>query len=150
MTIKDRLAQDLKDAMRAKDAVRLGAVRMLRAAVLEREKAGTGEVADEEVLALVQKQAKQRRDSIEQFRGAGRDDLAEKEEAELAIIEAYLPAQLTDDEVRAAVGEVVRKVGATGPGDMGRVMGPAMASLKGKAEGGRVRAAVEALLKGQG
>jgi hypothetical protein len=148
MTLKDRLSDDLKDAMRAKDAVRLGAVRMLRAAVLEREKSGAGEASDDDVLALVQKQAKQRRDAIDQFRAAGRDDLADKEASELAVIESYLPQQASDDEVRAVVGELIRKLGATGSGDMGRVMGPAMGALKGKAEGNRVRAAVEALLKG--
>lgn len=134
--------------MRAKDGVRLGAVRLLRAAVLEKEKSGSGPATDDDVTAIVQKQAKQRRDAIEQFRAAGRDDLADKEAAELAVIEGYLPAQATDDEVRAVVGELIRKAGAAGPADVGRVMGPAMGALKGKAEGHRVRAAVEALLKG--
>ena len=146
--LKDRLAADLKDAMRARDAVRLGAVRMLQAALTEQEKKGTGAVSDEQAVAVVQKQAKQRRDSIAQFEGAGRDDLAERERAELAVIEAYLPAQATDEEIEAVVRGVVEKTGAASMADMGRVMGPSMGALKGKADGNRVRAVVESILKG--
>jgi uncharacterized protein YqeY len=148
MSLRDRLTDDLKTALRAQDRVTLGAVRMLSAALLEREKAGAGALSEVDEVAIVQKQAKQRRDSIEQFRAAGRDDLAEKEVEELAVIERYLPAQLADDEIAAEVRAVVARTGAEGPQAMGRVMGEAMKALKGKADGGRVRAAVERALKG--
>lgn len=147
MSIKDQLGADLKNAMRAKDKVRLGAIRMLRAAILEREKSGSGDVSDEEVIAILQKQAKQRRDSIKQYNDADRRDLAETEEAELAVIEDYLPAQLSDDELRRAVAEIVKSTGATGMQDMGKVMGQAMQTLKGKADGRRVKDSVESMLK---
>jgi len=148
MTLRERLGQDLKDALRAGDRVRLGAVRMLSAALLEREKDGSGIPSAEDEVAIVQRQAKQRRDSIEQFRAASREDLAMKEEAELSVIEAYLPAQLSDEEIAAEVARVVASAGAAGPQDMGRVMGEAMKVLRGRADGGRVRAAVEAALRG--
>ena len=148
MPLKDQLSHDLKEAMRAKDRVRLGAIRMLSAAFLEKEKSGGGDVSEDDLVAIVQKQAKQRRDSIEQFRGAERDDLADIEVAELAIIEQYLPAQLSDEEIRTAVQEIVEQTGASGMQDMGRVMGQAMQALRGKADGNRVRQAVEASLKG--
>lgn len=144
--LKDTLVADLKDAMRQKDKVRLSAIRMIQTAITEKEKAGTGAVTEDDVVAIVAKQAKQRRDSIAQFEAAGRDDLAAHEAAELAIIEAYLPAQATDEEIRAVVDAVVARTGATSMKDLGRVMGPSMAELKGVAEGGRVQAAVRAAL----
>ena len=144
--LKDTLAADLKDAMREKDKVRLSAIRMIRTAITEKEKAGTGAATEDDVLAIIAKQAKQRRDSIAQFEAAGRDDLAAHEAAELAVIEAYLPAQATDEEIRAVVDAVVARTGATSMKDMGKVMGPAMGQLKGVAEGGRVQAAVKAAL----
>jgi len=147
MPLKDQLSHDLKEAMRAKDRVRLGAIRMLSAAILEKEKSGGGDVTEDDLTAIVQKQAKQRRDSIEQFRSAGREDLADIEEAELAIIEQYLPAQLSDEEIRTTVQQIVEQAGASGMQDMGRVMGQAMQALRGKADGNRVRQAVEAVLK---
>ncbi|MBC14878.1 MAG: glutamyl-tRNA amidotransferase [Rhodothermaceae bacterium] len=144
--LKDTLTADLKDAMREKDKVRLSAIRMIRTAITEKEKAGTGAATEDDVLAIIAKQAKQRRDSIAQFEAAGRDDLAAHEAAELAVIEAYLPAQATDEEIRAVVDAVVARTGATSMKDMGKVMGPAMGQLKGVAEGGRVQAAVKAAL----
>ncbi|PAP74845.1 glutamyl-tRNA amidotransferase [Rubrivirga sp. SAORIC476] len=144
--LKDTLTADLKDAMREKDKVRLSAIRMIRTAITEKEKAGTGVATEDDVLAIIAKQAKQRRDSIAQFEVAGRDDLAAHEAAELAVIEAYLPAQATDEEIRAVVDAVVARTGATSMKDMGKVMGPAMGQLKGVAEGGRVQAAVKAAL----
>lgn len=148
MSLKEQLSHDLRDAMRAKDRVRLGAIRMLSAAILEKEKSGGGDVTHDDHIALVQKQAKQRRDSMEQFRKAGRNDLAEIEAAELVVIEGYLPAQLSDEAIRAAVQEIVEQTGASGVQDMGRVMGQAMRALRGRADGNRVRQAVEAILKG--
>jgi uncharacterized protein YqeY len=144
--LRDQITQDLTAAMRAKDRVRLGALRMIQAGVTEREKAGGGSISDDDVLAVITKQAKQRRDSIEQFERAGRADLAAHEADELAIIEAYLPAQASDDEIAAAVRAVVEQTGAASMKDMGRVMGGAMQALKGVADGARVQAAVRAAL----
>ncbi len=149
MSLRDRLNDEMKGAMRAGDRVRLGAIRLLSAALLEKEKEGRGAaVTEADETAIVQKQAKQRRDSIAQFREAGRDDLADKEAAELAIIEEYLPAQVSDEEIDAVVRRIVAETGAAGPQAMGRVMGPAMGALRGQADGNRVRAAVERALKG--
>ena len=148
MSLKDQLSHDLKEAMRAKDRVRLGAIRMLSAAILEKEKSGGGGVSDDDLVAIVQKQAKQRRDSSEQFRSAGRDDLAEIEVAELAVIEQYLPSQLSDEEIQTTIQKIVEQTGVSEMQDMGVVMGQAMHALRGRADGNRVRQAVEALLKG--
>jgi len=147
MSLKDQLSHDLKEAMRAKDRVRLGAIRMLSAAIQVEEKSGRGDVIEDDFITIVQKQAKQRRDSIEQFRSAGRDDLVDIEVAELAVIEQYLPAQLSDEEIRTTIQQTIEQTGASGMQDMGRVMGQAMQALRGKADGNRVRRAVEALLK---
>ena len=145
-TLSERLAADMKEAMRARDKTRLGAIRMIRTAVTEREKAGAGDVTDADVLAVVTKQAKQRRDSVAQYEAAGRDDLAATERAELEVVEQYLPAQATDAEVEAAVARVVAETGAASMADMGRVMGPAMKALGASADGARVQAAVRAAL----
>lgn len=144
--LKDQLTQDLKDAMRAKDRVRLGTIRMVQAAITEKEKSGSGEATEADVLAILTKQAKQRRDAIAQYTSAEREDLAEQEAAELAIIEAYLPAQLSDDEIHDAIRAIIERTGASSMADMGRVMGAAMGELKGKADGSRVQAAVRAAL----
>ena len=144
--LKETLARDLKDAMRAKDTVRLATVRSLQAAITTAEKK-TGEPLDADgLLAVVQKQGKQRRDAIEQYRSAGRDDLAQREIDELAWIQLYLPRQATDEEIRARVAEVIQSVGASSMKDMGPVMGAAMSALKGVAEGRRVQAMVRELL----
>lgn len=120
---------------------------MLSAALLEKEKEGRGTPTEEDETAVVQRQAKQRRDSIAQFRAAGREDLASKEEAELAILEGYLPAQASDDQIASVVAGVIVRTGAAGPESMGRVMGEAMKALRGQADGNRVRAAVEKALR---
>ncbi len=146
MSLKDRLAQDLKDALRARETVRLSAVRMLRAAILEREKSGGEAPTEADLLAVVQKQAKQRRDAIAQFEAAGRDDLARREAEELAVIEQYLPEQLSDEAVADAVRAIIARTGAASMKDMGRVMGEAMKELQGKADGKRVQAAARAQL----
>ncbi|HEX9952186.1 MAG TPA: GatB/YqeY domain-containing protein [Rubricoccaceae bacterium] len=145
-TLRERLDGDMKDAMRARDTVRLGTIRMIRTALTERDKAGAGETTDADVLAVVTKQAKQRRDSIAQFEAAGREDLAAAERAELAVVEGYLPAQATDAEVDAAVAQVVAETGAATMKDMGRVMGTAIKLLGGTADGARVQAAVRKAL----
>lgn len=144
--LKEKLARDLKDAMRSKETVRLSAIRMLQAAIIEKEKAGGGPLSNEDLVDVVAKQAKQRRDSIRQFQEAGRDDLAEREAAELGFIELYLPAQASDEDIHRTVHEIVQRTGATSMKDMGRVMGEAMSELRGVAEGSRVQAVVRDLL----
>ena len=144
--LKETLARDLKDAMRQQDKVRLGAIRMVQAAITSREKETGEPISDDDAVAVVAKQAKQRRDSIQQFQDAGRDDLAEREAAELGYIEAYLPVQASDEDIHRTVHEIVQRTGATSMKDMGRVMGEAMSALKGVAEGSRVQAVVRELL----
>ena len=144
--LKETLARDLKDAMRQKDKVRLGAIRMMQSAITSLEKKDGEPLSDDDAVKVVAKQAKQRRDSIKQFQEAGRDDLVEREQAELGYIEAYLPAQASDDDIRRTVHEIVQRTGATTMADMGRVMGEAMSALKGVASGGRVQAVVKELL----
>ncbi len=150
MSLKERLEQDLKDAMRAKDPVKLRTIRSLRAALLEKEIAertgGEATLSEAQAQAVVQKQAKQRRDAIEQYEQADRDDLAQKERDELVLIEAYLPAQLDDDAIRAELHQVIAAAGATSMGDIGKVMGAAMQRLKGRADGRRVQVLVRELL----
>ena len=133
--------------MRAKDVPRRNTIRMVEAAIknAEIEKRGT-ELAESDVLAILQRQVKQRRESIEQFTQGGRDDLAEKERVEIAIIEAYLPQQLSRDEVEARARSVIEQVGAAGPGDRGKVMGMLMKELRGQADGSLVNSVVGELL----
>ena len=144
--LKEQLAQDLKDAMRAKETVRMSAIRMVQAAITEKEKAGSGPLSDDDLVQILAKQAKQRRDSLAQFTEAGRDDLAEREAQELGYIELYLPAQATDEDIHSVVHAIVQRTGATTMKDMGRVMGEAMSELRGRAEGSRVQTVVRELL----
>jgi uncharacterized protein YqeY len=148
MTLKERLTSDMKDAMRSKEPARLRTIRSLRAAVqsAEIDARGGDELDEAAIEAIVAKQAKQRRDAIDQYRSADREDLVAIEQEELDIIETYLPQQLSDDELAAEVDAIVAETGATGMADMGRVMGQAMGRLKGRAEGGRVQQAVKARL----
>ncbi len=144
--LKETLARDLKDAMRQKDKVRLSAIRMVQSAITQQEKSGDGPLSDDEATAVVAKQAKQRRDAAAQYIEADRQDLADREIAELGYIEAYLPAQATDEDIHRTVQEIVQRTGATSMKDMGRVMGEAMSALKGVAEGSRVQTVVRELL----
>ena len=146
MSLKDRITEDMKAAMRAKDAERLGAIRMLLAACKQREIDERIELDDVAVIALVDKLIKQRRDSVAAFEQGGRPDLAAKENAEIGVLQAYLPQRLSADEVAAAVTAIVTALGASGPGDMGKVMGAAKAQLAGKADLGAVSAAVKQAL----
>ena len=148
MTLKERITEDMKAAMRAKDSERLGAIRMLTAAIKQKEVDERVELDDAGVVAIVDKLLKQRKDSIEAFEKAGRQDLADKEQAEVAVLQAYLPARLSAEEVAAEVKAIVAEVGAKGPGDMGKVMGAAKQRLAGKADMGQVSAAVKAALAG--
>ncbi len=145
-SLPQRLQIDLKSAMREKDQTRLMTVRSILAAITSKEKEGGGALTDEDYVAIVQRQAKQRRDAADQFESAGRDDLAEKERKELTLIEEYLPRQLSDDEIRTHVQAIVERTGASSQKDMGRVMGEAMKSLRGQADGNRVRQIVQELL----
>ena len=144
--IKDRITEDMKTAMRAKDAPRLGTIRLLLAALKQKEVDDRIVLDDAMVIAIVDKLIKQRKDSISQFSAAGRTDLADKETAELAVLEAYLPARLSVEQVAAEVAAIVAELGASGPGDMGKVMGAVKTRLAGKADMGLVSAAVKQAL----
>lgn len=141
MGLRARLDADLKEALKAGEKIRASAIRMLLAAVKTREVAEDrrgdrrAPLPDEELLQVIASACKQRRDSIEQFRAGGRQDLVEKETAELAVLEAYLPRALTPEELRAAVAEAIRETGATSPRDMGKVMSRLMTVLAGRADG---------------
>jgi uncharacterized protein YqeY len=149
MSLKDRITEDMKAAMRAKDTQRLGAIRMLTAAIKQKEVDERVTLDDDTaVIAIVDKLIKQRKDSIEAFQKAGRQDLADKEQAEAAVLQAYLPARLSADEIAAEVKAIVAETGAKGPSDMGKVMGAAKQRLAGKADMGQVSAAVKAALAG--
>lgn len=150
MSLKDRIGDDIKTAMKAKDKVRLETVRSIKKLIIEKESLtraeGQEELTEAQELDLLTQLAKQRRDSVEQYRQADREDLAEVEAQELAIIEEYLPRQLTDEEVAAEIDRIMAEVGATSPKDMGKVMGPAMQQLKGKADGKKVQEMVKSKL----
>jgi uncharacterized protein len=148
-TLKDRITEDMKNAMRAKDAARLGTIRMLLAACKQREVDERIVLTDADVVGLVDKLIKQRKDSITAFEQAARTDLVDKEKAELLVLQAYLPQRLSAAEVQAGVAALVTELGAgaaLGPGDMGRVMAAAKARFAGNAEMATVSAAVKAAL----
>ena len=146
MTLKDQITEDMKSAMRAKAVDRLSTIRLLLAAIKQREVDERIVLDDAAVVAIVDKSIKQRKDSIAAFQAANRTDLVDKETAELAVLQAYLPARLSADEVAAAVAGIVASLGASGPGDMGKVMAAAKAQLAGKADMGGLSAAVKAAL----
>jgi len=146
MSLKDQITEDMKTAMRAKDSARLLTIRGLLAALKQREVDERIVLDDAAVIAIVDKLIKQRKDSIAQFGTAGRTDLVEKETAELQVLEGYLPQRLSADEIGAEVAKIVAELGASGPGDMGKVMGAVKAKLAGKADMGLVSAAVKQAL----
>ena len=146
MTLKDQITEDMKSAMRAKETARLGAIRLLLAAIKQREVDERIVVDDAVVIATIEKMIKQRKDSISQFEKAGRDDLVAIEVGEVTILQTYLPAQLSDAEVEAAVAAAVAATGASGPQDMGKVIGALKAQLAGKADMGKVSGLVKAAL----
>jgi uncharacterized protein len=147
MSLKDRITEDMKTAMRAKDAERLGTIRFLLAAIKQREVDERIALDDAQVVGVLDKMVKQRKDSIAAFSQAGRTDLVDKETAEMKVLEGYLPQRLSADQVAAEVARIVKELGATGPGDMGKVMGAVKAQLAGKADMGMVSAAVKGALK---
>jgi uncharacterized protein len=150
MSLKEQIGEDIKTAMKAKDKLRLQTVRGIKKAILEKEvelrPKGQDTLTPEHEIELLTQQAKQRRDSIEQFTNAGRDDLAAKESQELAIIETYLPEQVSDEEVTKIIDELIAASGATTMKDLGKVMGPAMKQLKGKADGKKIQEIVKSKL----
>ncbi|HEX5390078.1 MAG TPA: GatB/YqeY domain-containing protein [Burkholderiaceae bacterium] len=148
MSMKEQIAQDIKAAMLAKDAQRRDTIRLLQAAIKQKEVDERIELDDAGVVAVVDKLVKQRKDSIDAFQKAARQDLVDQEQAELVILQAYLPARLSVDEVAAEVRAIVAELGASGPGDMGKVMGAVKQKLAGKADMGQVSAAVKAALAG--
>ncbi len=148
MSLKAQITEDMKTAMRAKDSVRLGTIRLLQAAMKQKEVDERVELDDAMVIAIVDKLIKQRKDSVAAYVSAGRQDLAVVETAEMKVLEVYLPQRLSAEEITAAVKAIVAEVGAAGPGDMGKVMGAVKAQLAGKADMGLVSAAVKAALAG--
>ena len=153
MSLKQRITDDMKAAMRAKEAERLNTIRMLLAAMKQKEVDERIELDDTLIVAIVDKLIKQRKDSITAFEGAGRQDLADKEKSEMAVLQAYLPERMSAEETLAAVKAIVAELGAelgrgVGPGDMGKVMGVVKTRLAGKADMGQVSAAVKAALAG--
>jgi uncharacterized protein YqeY len=148
MSLKDRITEDMKAAMRARDSERLGTIRMLTAAMKQKEVDERVTLDDAMVVGIVDKLIKQRKDSVEAFSKAGRQDLADKEAAEIVVLQGYLPARLSADEIAAEVAAIVAETGAKGPGDMGKVMGAVKARMAGKADMGQVSAAVKAALAG--
>ena len=148
MSLKIQITEDMKAAMRAKDSERLGTIRLLLAACKQKEVDERIELDDAAVVAIVDRLIKQRKDSIAAFQQAGRTDLAEKESAELTVLQAYLPQRMSAEEVQTAVQSIVTSLGASGPGDMGKVMGAVKKELAGKADMAQVSAAVKAALAG--
>lgn len=145
-TLKDQITADMKDAMRAKDKERLGTIRLILAAIKQREVDERIELDDTQVLAVLDKMLKQRRDSINQYRDAGREELAAVEESEIVVIQHYLPAALSDAEVDALIEEAVAASGAAGMQDMGKVMGQLKPKLQGRADMGQVSGKIKARL----
>lgn len=146
MSLRDQITEDMKNAMRAKEAERLGTIRLLLAAIKQKEVDERIEITDAHVLAITEKLIKQRKDSITQFEAAGRDDLVAKESAELVILQAYMPAQLSAEEIAVEVKAAIAATGASGPQDMGKVIGALKGKLAGRADMGLVSAQVKAAL----
>ena len=146
--LKQRITDDMKAAMKAGDKPRLGAIRLVLAAIKQREVDERTELADDQVLAVLEKMVKQRRDSIAQYRPAGRDELAAQEQAEIDVIQGYLPEALSEEEIVALVAQAIEATGASGMRDMGKIMGELKPKLQGRADIGAVSALVKAKLSG--
>jgi len=149
MNLKDRLTEDLKQAMRQGDERRKSTIRLVRAAITNAEIERGEELGDDGVLAIIGKEAKQRRESVAEFARGGRQDLVDQEEEELQILLSYLPAQMSRDEIEIAARQVIAEVGATSMAQMGEVMRRLMSQLKGKAEGSLVNQVVREILTGE-
>ena len=147
MSLMEKLTADMKEAMKQGEKERLSVIRLVRSAVRQAEIDGKKTLSDDEIIGVITKEVKMRRDSIEEFERGGRSDLVEKTQAEIAILMPYLPAQLSPDEVRQLVETAVAEVGATTAKDMGKVMGVLMPRVKGRADGKLVNEIVRSLLK---
>lgn len=147
MGLKERLLQDLKEAMRARDELRVSVIRMLRAAVVNAEKEKRRELSDDEVLEVISREVKRRLEAASEYERAGRQDLAEKERKEAEILRSYLPEQLSEEEIRELARKVIEEVGAVGRRDMGKVMGNIMPRVRGRADGKVVSEIVRQLLE---
>jgi uncharacterized protein len=148
MSIKDRLSAEMKDAMKARDSVKVSTIRMILSSVKYKEIEKGGPLDDDVMVSVLATAAKQRREAIEQYKKGGRDDLAEKESAELGVIESFMPKQMPADEVEAVVIKAIADTGASGPRDMGKVMKELMGQLKGKADGKLINELVKKHLGG--
>ena len=148
MSLKDRITEDMKTAMRSKEAARLSALRLLLAAIKQREVDERITLSDADVVAVIEKMIKQRRDSISQYEAASRQDLADAEKFELSVLQGYMPQALTEAEVQAAIDSAITQAGAKGPQDMGKVMAVLKPALAGRADMGRASALVKARLAG--
>jgi len=145
-SLKERLTEDLKQAMRSGDTLKRSAIRLLLAAIKNAEIAKQKELGDGDILGIIAKEIRQRRESIEAFKSGNRQDLVAKEEAELVTLEGYLPPQMSREEIIKAARQVIQEVGARGPGDKGKVMPQLIAQLKGRADGQEINAVVTELL----
>jgi uncharacterized protein YqeY len=146
MSLKQQITEDMKTAMRAKETARLGAIRLLLAAMKQREVDERIELSDVDVVAIIEKMLKQRRDSISQYKAANRQDLVDVEEFEVTVLQTYMPQQLSEDDVVAAIAEAIAATGAAGPQDMGKVMGVVKPKLAGRADMGKVSGLIKAQL----
>ena len=143
MSLQEQISAALKDAMRARDEVKMATLRLVLTAIKNREKEARSLLEDQEVISVITSQIKQRRDSIEQYQKAGREDLAQTEEKELQILQGYMPEQVSEEEISSTLDKIIAEVGAVSMKDMGKVMKAAMAKLAGKAEGGAINAMVK-------
>ena len=148
MSLKNKITEDMKAAMRAKETARLGTVRLLLSAMKQKEVDERVELTDADVLSIIEKMLKQRRESIAQFEKAGRQDLADIEKAEIAVLSAYLPQQMSEPEVAAAIDAAIQESAAAGPKDMGKVMGLLKSRLAGRTDMGKLSGLVKAKLSG--
>ena len=149
MSLKDRVLQDMKEAMKARDQLRLSTLRLLVSEIKNKEIDAKGELKDEDILALIQKAVKQRQDSIAQYEKGGRQDLAEKEKAELEILKAYLPEELSKEAILKIIDQAIAATGASSPKEMGKVMREVMPKVKGRADGKLVNELVRKRLAGE-
>lgn len=149
--MREKINDDLKTAMKAGDKDRVGTLRLVNAAIkaadIEARPSGKDKITDTDILSVLAKMIKQRRDSIEQYTAGGRPDLADKEQAEISVIEVYLPQQMSEDEAKAAIAAVIKETGAAGPKDMGKVMGALKAKYAGQMDFGKASALTKELLK---
>ena len=146
MSLKEKITEDMKAAMRAKETARLGAIRLLLSAMKQREVDERIELTDADVISIIEKMLKQRRDSISQYKTANRQDLVDVEEFEVSILQTYMPQQLSEAEIVSAITEAIASTGAAGPQDMGKVMGVVKAKLAGRADMGKVSGLIKAQL----